>query len=197
MKKGEKTKLHIIEQAAILMNRKGFLSTPLSDIVEVTGMQKGGLYNHFKDKEELALLAFDECNRIIHDYIAKELNLKITSKERIVTFIESYLSFGENPTLPGGCPIMNASVEADFGQSEPLMKRTQSAMQSVIDFLSDMIAEGITDKEIRSDVNPKQSAVYIMATVEGAILLSNVFNDRSHIKTVNDQLMNYIDNLFD
>ncbi|OAS15916.1 TetR/AcrR family transcriptional regulator [Paenibacillus oryzisoli] len=84
-----KTKLHNNEQTAILMNKKGFLSTPLSDIVEVTGMQKGGLYNHFKDKEELALLAFDECNRIIHDYIAKELNHTNTSKERIVTFIES------------------------------------------------------------------------------------------------------------
>jgi TetR/AcrR family transcriptional repressor of nem operon len=194
IKKGEKTKNHIIEQSAILMNQHGFLSTPLSEIVEVTGMQKGGIYNHFKDKEELALQAFDQCCSVIQQYIENAIDLKSSVTDRILAFIEAYCTFGENPTIPGGCPIMNASIEADDGQSAKLLERAQFAMQNLIKFLMDEITNGINNKEIRSEIDPQKTATIIMATIEGGILLNKLFIDRSHITTVKDHLIDYVKN---
>lgn len=192
IKKGEKTKNHIIEQSAILMNQHGFLSTPLSEIVEVTGMQKGGIYNHFTDKEELALQAFDQCCSVIQQYIDNVVNSKSSATDRILAFIEAYCTFGDNSTIPGGCPIMNASIEADDGQSAKLLERAQNAMQNLIKFLMDEIANGMDNKEIRSEIDPHKTATIIMATIEGGVLLNKLFIDRSHIITVKDQLIAYV-----
>ena len=59
MTKGEQTRRQIVEKAAPLFNRKGYEGTSLSDLMNVTGLQKGGIYRHFSSKEELATEAFD------------------------------------------------------------------------------------------------------------------------------------------
>jgi len=192
IKKGEKTKKHIIEQTAILMNQRGFIATPLSEIMEVTGMQKGGLYNHFKDKEELALQAFDHCYAINKARVEEMLLGKTTVNERLTAFIEAYCGLSEDPLLPGGCPIMNAGVEAADGQSLKLQARAQNAMQYLLDFIAETLATGIINQEIQADVDPKQTATIIMATIEGAVLLSKLSQDISHILIVKNHLLAFI-----
>ncbi len=59
MTKGQQTRREIIEKAAPLFNKKGYEGTSLSDLMDVTGLQKGGIYRHFDNKEELAAAAFD------------------------------------------------------------------------------------------------------------------------------------------
>jgi len=59
MSKGEQTREMILAQAAQLFSRQGFFGSSLSDIMQETGLEKGGIYNHFSSKEQLALEAFD------------------------------------------------------------------------------------------------------------------------------------------
>ena len=59
MSKGDDTKERIIEQTAPLFNQMGFFGSSLSDIMQATGLKKGGIYNHFGSKEQLALEAYD------------------------------------------------------------------------------------------------------------------------------------------
>jgi TetR/AcrR family acrAB operon transcriptional repressor len=47
----------IIHEALRQFSSKGFMSTSISDILESAGASKGGLYNHFKSKEDLFLAA--------------------------------------------------------------------------------------------------------------------------------------------
>lgn len=192
LNKGEKTKKHIIEQSAIVMNQHGFLSTPLSMIVEATGMQKGGIYNHFKDKEELSLLAFDHCFSLMRLYIDESTSVKSSASDRLMAFIEAYFTLIENPMIPGGCPIMNASTEADDGQSPHLLTRAQTAMQHLISSISDEITAGIKNNEFRSDLDPQKTATLIMATIEGGILLDRLFIDSSQILIIKNHLLTYV-----
>ena len=48
-----------MRKAAPLFNQKGYAGTSLSDLMDATGLQKGGIYRHFSGKEELATEAFD------------------------------------------------------------------------------------------------------------------------------------------
>ena len=50
MSKGEETKTRILQQAAELFNQQGYAGSSIADIMRVTGLQKGGIYNHFKNK---------------------------------------------------------------------------------------------------------------------------------------------------
>jgi TetR/AcrR family transcriptional regulator, transcriptional repressor for nem operon len=59
MRKGELTRERIVRRTAPLFNQQGYFGASLADIMRATGLEKGGIYNHFGSKEALALEAFD------------------------------------------------------------------------------------------------------------------------------------------
>ena len=59
MAKARQTREKIIQQAAPLFNQRGFAGASLADLMRLTGLTKGGIYNHFDSKDEIALEAFD------------------------------------------------------------------------------------------------------------------------------------------
>ena len=54
MSKGEETRERIVAQAAVLFNQRGVEGTSISDLMEATGLEKGGIYRHFP-KEAVAV----------------------------------------------------------------------------------------------------------------------------------------------
>lgn len=52
MSKAQETREKILREAAALFNQYGYSGSSMSDIMRVTGLQKGGIYNHFKSKDE-------------------------------------------------------------------------------------------------------------------------------------------------
>ena len=59
MAKGKTTRERIVTEAANLFNQRGFEGSSMSDVMAVTGLEKGGIYRHLSSKEELAAKAFD------------------------------------------------------------------------------------------------------------------------------------------
>ena len=57
--KGDETRKRIVQRAASTFNVQGYAGTSMSDLMQATGLEKGGIYNHFTNKEELAIAAFD------------------------------------------------------------------------------------------------------------------------------------------
>ena len=59
MKKGEATRQRIVVMTADLLNTQGYRVTPVSEIMRVSGLQKGGIYRHFESRDALTLEAFE------------------------------------------------------------------------------------------------------------------------------------------
>ena len=59
MRKGEATRRRIVVRTADLLNTQGYRGTPVSEIMRVAGLQKGGIYRHFESRDALALEAFE------------------------------------------------------------------------------------------------------------------------------------------
>jgi len=74
MSKGEQTRTMILERTAQLFSCKGYFGSSLSDIMEATGLEKGGIYNHFTSKEQLALEAFDYAFEMVQQRISLQSN---------------------------------------------------------------------------------------------------------------------------
>src|SRR5262249_55753872 len=71
LRKGEATRRLILERAAPVFNQRGYAGASMSELVEATGIEKGGIYNHFGSKEELAVEAFDYAiGLIVEGYAA-------------------------------------------------------------------------------------------------------------------------------
>jgi len=59
LSKADRTRQFIVETTAGIFNKKGYAGTSLSDLTQVTGLTKGSIYGNFKNKEEVAVAAFE------------------------------------------------------------------------------------------------------------------------------------------
>ncbi|MBN3876665.1 MULTISPECIES: TetR/AcrR family transcriptional regulator [unclassified Nostoc] len=191
MSKGEETKTRILEQAAELFNQQGYAGSSMSDIMRVTGLQKGGIYNHFQSKDDLALQAFDFAIARIKQHTRFVLRNKRHAVERLQAIIGVFSSFAENPPIKGGCPLLNTAVESDDAHPA-LRERAQQAMNSWLHLICRIIETGIEKGEIRAEVSADEIATIIIATLEGGIMMSKLYGDSIHIHRVINHLNQYL-----
>jgi TetR/AcrR family transcriptional repressor of nem operon len=59
--KGTITKERILSKAIGLIQRRGIASTSINDLQKATGMTKGSLYFHFKNKDAVAHAALEKA----------------------------------------------------------------------------------------------------------------------------------------
>ncbi|QLE55345.1 TetR/AcrR family transcriptional regulator [Nostoc sp. TCL26-01] len=194
MSKGEETKTRILQQAAELFNQQGYAGASIADIMRVTRLQKGGIYNHFHSKDELALQAFDYAIASISKHYRAALRNKRHAVERLQAIIDVFGSFVDNPPVPGGCPILNTAVESDDAHPA-LRERTQKAMDSWLNLIQRIIQTGIDKGEIQTDVNAQEIATIITATLEGAIMMSKLYSDGIYMQRAVNHLNQYIENV--
>ena len=120
--KGELTRQTIVEQSLQLFSVKGYYNTSVKDVLEATGLTKGGLYGHFASKEEIWYAVYDQAVSIWRSLVFKGVRQCRDPLERLDTFIqndmESYLG---GDVFDGGCFFLNMLVELS-GQSASMSK---------------------------------------------------------------------------
>ncbi len=130
MSKGEQTREMILARAAQLFSQRGYFGSSLADLMQATGLEKGGIYNHFSSKEQLALEAFDYAFTLLQQRIRRVLSGKIHAVDRLLAIITYFQGIIEDPPLIGGCPILNTAIEAD--DAYPVLRdRARAAMDSL------------------------------------------------------------------
>jgi TetR/AcrR family transcriptional regulator, transcriptional repressor for nem operon len=191
VRKGELTRRQIVERAAPLFNLKGYEGTSVSDLMEATGLQKGGIYRHFSSKEELATEAFDYAWQKAVSGRLEGVDTVENHVDRLKKMIANFVDRRAN-LVPGGCPLMNTAVESDDGN--PLLReRARKALRGWMARLSNIAEEGITKKEINSKVNPRKLARWIIASLEGALLISRLQKDEAPLRDAQIYLDEYLE----
>jgi TetR/AcrR family transcriptional regulator, transcriptional repressor for nem operon len=190
--KGGQTRQRIVEEAAQLFSRQGYFGVSLSDIMEATDLEKGGIYNHFENKDAIALAAFDYSVKLLWRLFTQALEGKTNAVDRLLASVAAFRTLARNPPLPGGCPLLNTAVEAD--DAHPLLRqRVRAAMDHWRGTLRDTVAEGIARGEIRPDVDGDALASLIIATLEGAVMLTKLYDDANHMSRAADHLTQHIE----
>ncbi len=190
MSKGEKTRQRIVAEAATLFNQRGFEGGSMADLMQATGLEKGGIYRHFSTKEELAAEAFDYAWRAATDVRMHDLDSVANSVDKLKRFMSNFIE--RRPSVPGGCPLLNTAIEADDG-NPVLRERARKAFRQWQDRLSEIIRTGLKRKEIRSGVDPKKLATLIIASLEGALMVSRLERDRDALLATQSHLESYLE----
>lgn len=191
MRKGQLTREAIIGKAARLFNSKGFFGSSLADVMEATGLEKGGIYNHFESKEQLALEAFDYAFRLHGEFMREKVDAEDGAVNKLLAVINCFKKVVDDPLLPGGCPLLNGAIESDDAYP-PLKDRVRKAMNRLLRFVKTIVVDGIEDGEIRAGCDPAMVASFIVATVEGGVMLSRLYDDKQHMKHVVEQTSQFI-----
>jgi TetR/AcrR family transcriptional repressor of nem operon len=187
--KGEKTRQQIVEAAAVMFNQRGYEGSSLSELMAATGLEKGGIYRHFTGKEELAAEAFDYLWQTARDVRLTGLN-GLTGVAWLKTYIANFVN--NRSPVAGGCPILNTAIDADDGN--PMLRaKVTKALKSWRCRLRTVIENGMASGEIRPDANARGAATLIVATLEGALMMSRIERTYEPLREVQRHLNSYIE----
>ena len=189
--KAQATKARIIQQAAELFNQQGYAGSSIADIMQATGLKKGGIYNHFKSKDELALAAFDYAVSLMSREVWQAVKTERNAIARLQALVSAYLTYVNEPPILGGCPILNTAIEVDDLDS-PLRDRTIAAIDSWRSLIVRIIQKGIKKGEVRSTVEPDTVATIVICSIEGAIMMSQLEKNPVHLERAIAHLLSYI-----
>jgi TetR/AcrR family transcriptional regulator, transcriptional repressor for nem operon len=191
--KAEHTKQRIIEKAAIIFNQNGYAGSSINDIMKLTGLQKGGIYNHFKSKDEIAVAAFDYTLGLILAAVMASVGKENTAIDRLHALVDTFRGFTAQPIGTGGCPILNTAVESD--DTHPRLRlHVQRAVNDIRALIGSIVELGIRQGEIVATTEHEQVSTIIFVTIEGAIMMSKLYGSDLYLDRAIEHLHQYINN---
>lgn len=189
MGKGERTRFRVVEGAAAVMNRKGWLATPVSEVLAAADLTKGGLYNHFGSLGELRAEAFDLASGRLAAIVRDRLAGDGSARNRLARLLSAFGFVGaRQPPFDAGCPILNAATEADDAD-EALRQRVAAAALGIITAVEACIADGVRSGEFRPGLDPCRAARFLFATFEGGVMLAGLTQDPARFEEVKEDMM--------
>ncbi|WP_373459899.1 TetR/AcrR family transcriptional regulator [Neobacillus driksii] len=181
--KGERTKKFIIEQSSSLFNTIGYKSTSITEIMKATGLKKGGIFYHFDSKDDLAKASFSYSLMTLKENYLQAIKSKETANEQLEAFITIFMTLFNNDIIVGGCPLMNAAIEAD--DSNILIEDSiKEGFAGLINIIKGIIEFGMSQNEIDKHIDSEQMAVFILSSLEGALALSRLYKDKQFLEMV-------------
>ncbi len=150
----------------------------MGDISLATGLEKGGVYNHFESKDALALEAFDYAYGLIRKRLEAAVAGEPDPLRRLGAIVEVYRELARKPFVPGGCPILNTATEAD-DTHPPLRDRARRAM----DHWRGLVISAAGDEAF---------ATFMIAALEGGVMLAKLYRDPTYMLAVCDHLTHQI-----
>lgn len=190
MTKGEQTRRKIVEAAAPIFNQHGYEGSSLNALMEATGLKKGGIYRHFASKEELAAEAFDYTweaawkARLLH--VDEKANGIEKLKQLIANFVE------HRSPVAGGCPILNTAIDADDG-NPVLRARVVKGLRSWVARLQRIVKQAQKRGETQPGVDAEEVATLIVASLEGALMMTRIQRKDKALRRVQSHLNRYLD----
>lgn len=188
--KSERTRNLIVEKSAPIFNQLGYGDTSLSTICKSTGLTKGAVYGNFKDKNELALEAF---NFVLHQSIfplVDQINSVNSPKVKLTVVFDYYRKYYKRTLELGGCPILNVGMDTTH-QNPELRKRVNEVMAKLILGVENIILSGQQSNDFRSEIKANRYAKRIYSMIEGSIFTAMMQKDEAHII----EMMNYLDKM--
>ena len=187
MNKGDATRQRVVLQAGGLMNRTGYLSTPLSAILDEVGLQKGGFYNHFASKEAMTLEAFRANAELMGSYLGVLSRAPGDPEQALWSLVEASVEVASGRIVPGGCPVLNAGVESDDAW-EPLRKAASRSADALRRYFLLPLHRLERAGRLKAGTDVVALSYLFVATIEGGILWARVTRDSGGQRAVLDSL---------
>ena len=188
VRKGQRTREEIVRQAAAVFNVRGFSGASMSEIMAATGLEKGGLYNHFASKEELALAALDYANAQQEARFRELTNRGTTRLEHLLGAVAAFAETLATLEIPGGCPVMRMAIEPQSA----LRDRSRAIMARWRSGYAYLVRKAIEAGQLDPAIEPDALGSMIVATMEGAMLLGQMEDSREPLDRAAAFLREYV-----
>lgn len=187
MRNPEFTKETILKKSGALFNTNGYKATSISEITDATGFTKGAIYRHFESKDELERETLAYLSSILFQRLGEVIKTEKTAGDKLRTIFKFFESYISNPPLKGGCPLLNAAIEADDAHPG-LRKEALKTLAMLRESLIRILQKGIEYHQIKPDIDKNFYAALIIATLEGGIMMSKLEGNDNDIRNMIEHL---------
>ena len=191
MSKAERTKQFIIEQVAPVFNKKGYAATSLQELTETTGLSKGAIYGNFKNKDEVALLAFQYNLSFIRERLRANMQGARTFLDRLLAYPQTFREIFRQVLQFGGCPIVNTAVDSG-NVNELLQGAVREAIGEWKRSIVSLVEGGIDSCEFAKDSDSEKTAQVLICLVEGGYAMSKATGEDGYIQNALSQMESII-----
>lgn len=173
MPRRDRSRGALLDSAAVLFRRQGYAATGVNQILESAEVKAGSLYHHFPDgKQELAAAVVDRAGGGIERRLRGFLASDVAVADIVDAWID-LMSVGLSSDQRDGCPIepiATESVNASARVREASARAFGGWCLAVADRLR---ADGWSNEDA------DQTALAVIALLEGALILSRIAGDTS------------------
>ena len=185
--KADRTRRIIIEKASGLFNRKGYHGTSMSDILKATGLAKGGVYGHFKSKEEIVAEAFEFAFYKVLDELSIRIKGQPDAMSKLFAIVDFYRTFLSAPVVDGGCPVLSYSGHS-LDDVPAMAKLLSRAAKTMLEATERIIEKGQKYGQIRPEIDYRAYSEVIYSRIEGALALAKATDDEERLNRLLDAL---------
>ncbi len=154
---------------------RGYHATSLDDVLKASGVGKGNFYYYFPSKEALGYAILD---RIVQGFVERILEPSFSDSsarplDRIHGFFDRVLETQRQRNCVGGCPMGNLASELS-DVHEGFRRRLDEIFTLWRDRLTGVLTEARSDGSLSREGDPARLAHFLVAALEGAILMTKV-----------------------
>lgn len=179
MKKGEKTRDHILKTTRAILVANGFHNTSISDIIKASGVKKGNLYYHFASKEEIGLAVLEDAKEEFFNFLAASFEGD-SAGAKVINSCQAIFAEQKKNNFVGGCLFGNAALE--MSDSNPHFSGVLHGVFSRwVDEVEHQLTLGGDGCSFQAQISPRLLAKAVVATIEGGIMMSRVSKDQADL----------------
>jgi TetR/AcrR family transcriptional repressor of nem operon len=189
----QKSRQEILDAAFWEVFTRGFQGVSIDDIVKKTSMTKGAFYHQFPTKLDLGYALVDEVIRPMTyaRWIGPLKDYK-NPLEGILELLKILIGKAPSEELQYGCPLNNL-IQEMAPVDEEFQKRLEAALRYWIEGMEAELNRAKKDGYLRSDVNTKQVAHFVVMAHEGFYGMLKALNDRKAFNALFDSLKSYFE----
>jgi len=175
---GKQTREAILKAATRLMQIRGYNATSLDDVLRESGVGKGSFYYYFKSKEDLGYAILEHVvaafiERTVVPCFADEAQRPL---DQVRCFLDRIVQAQRASSCVGGCPLGNLASELS-DVHEGFRARLAQVFLAWRERLTLTIREAQRRGDIGDDCRVEEVAQFLVASLEGAILMTKVTKD--------------------
>ncbi|MEL6525329.1 MAG: TetR/AcrR family transcriptional regulator [Chloroflexota bacterium] len=174
------TYAHILMTASALIAKQGFAETSMNDIVRASGLSKGGVYWHFKSKDDIIQAIVNHIFEQQMMFLKKTLSAEGSAIDRIKHLLQLVATSVNDAETAVPSSI---DIYALVLRNDNLLHNLRTYFEQYQQLLTQLITQGIEEGELATD-NPKQIAMVFISTIEGILLLHDVMGEKAQTSTL-------------
>lgn len=180
-----------LDKATRVFWSKGYEATSMSDLLDATGINKGSLYNTFKNKKTLFVMGLLKYDRDHRKATLDELSAMSDPVAAIGLMFDGMIDECASDTDKKGCLLVNTALELPHHDKD-VADIVKAAMEDIEEFFSVQIRRGQQSGQLSGDIDAVNAAKALLSSVIAIRVMSRGVFDAAGLDAIRTHALNVL-----